>query len=468
MVRPIKLLVVLVVLGSCSSGVGAGGDGADAASNDLFVEASAQQCLGHSDCDDNDPCTEDLCLNGTCSHNPVNCDDGNICTDDYCDGGCKHEKKPGCCNSDAECDDKNPCTKDQCLSHVCVHNVYDPMCCVSDDECDDNNFCTLDFCSANRCNHTNVVGGAHGCCETDNDCLDGNPCTEDRCVDFRCVYKNAGCCNKDEDCEDLNPCTIGYCNYKQQCEYQWTKGCCVAPEHCDDGNACTNDVCKNNICENIPVPACCKSDEDCIVNDPCKKGVCKVPPGAQKGMCEISLISSPECCIQTLFFANFDDGTSGGLSLDSLYPQTKPHWVVDGKRAHSPPNSLYFGDPSTHTYDAGFSQPVGGTATTGDLGFSQIWEPELRFYLWKQTEQVASSDVLSVKVLVDGKEFEVWSTAGYPELCNTNDFSFIRVSLAAFASKKVRIQFVFDTITGFANNYEGVYLDDIEVVGKCQ
>ena len=38
------------------------------------------------DCDDDDPCTGDVCdpLTGDCINTPIACDDGNECTDDFC------------------------------------------------------------------------------------------------------------------------------------------------------------------------------------------------------------------------------------------------------------------------------------------------------------------------------------------------------------------------------------------------
>lgn len=468
MVRSSSVLAVMGVLlfGNCSSGTDAPplGD-----LGEMGSDRPLSTCLGHADCDDKDPCTHDSCLNGECRYNPVSCDDSDPCTDDWCGPvGCSHTRKPRCCLVEADCDDKDPCTRDRCVSHACVHDVLDPTCCSKDEQCDDENDCTWDRCDKGKCVHQMVTGGPKGCCQDASQCLDGNPCTDDLCIDNRCVYKNAGCCTTDEECDDLNPCTTGTCNAKQKCDYLWKKGCCVTSEDCDDDNACTSEVCKSQKCEVTTLSSCCKDDSDCQVSDPCKKGTCKTMPGQEKGECVISLISTPECCTSTLVSANFDDGTLQGFTAEALYPVSGPSWVVDSRRAASPPFSLYFGDPLTHTYDAGLGQPVGGIATSPEADLAKTWEPEVRFSLWKKTEAVASSDVLSVRVVFGGQEREVWSTAAFPMFSDTGgDFLTVRVSLGAFADHKVRIRFVFDTITGFANAYEGVYIDDIEVTGRC-
>ncbi len=469
MARVSRILAILgaLAIGDCGSGGGAPSP-LDPGPGDTGADRAAPECVGHADCDDQDPCTLDACLNGECRHGAVSCDDQDLCTDDWCgEEGCGHTRKPGCCLAEADCDDLDACTRDRCLSHACVHDVPDPTCCTKDGQCDDGNECTLDLCQSGTCAHQKVVGGS--CCDSAADCFDSNPYTDEYCIDNKCQYKNNGSgCMDDQDCDDLNPCTTGTCNAKQKCDQVWKKGCCAVTEDCDDGNACTAEVCKSGACEVTPLENCCKSDAECQVTDPCKVGTCKVPPGQDKGECVISLVSTPECCTSTLIRADFDDASLQGFAVAALYAGTGPSWVVDSRRSVSPPRSLYFGDPATYTYDAGAGLPAGGTATSPEADLARTWEPEVRFWLWKQTEVVASSDVLSLRVVAGGQEHEVWSTATFPQFSDTGgEFVPVTVSLGAFAEQKVRIRFVFDTITGFANAYEGVYLDDIEVVGRC-
>jgi len=48
-------------------------------------------------CVDDDPCTLEVCLDGTCNHQPIACDDFDICTKDTCvNGVCSHEPIPRC------------------------------------------------------------------------------------------------------------------------------------------------------------------------------------------------------------------------------------------------------------------------------------------------------------------------------------------------------------------------------------
>jgi len=64
---------------------------------DLCNPQSCNAALGGCEinainCNDFNACTQDICVNGTCTHPPVNCDDGNNCTLDTCDPtiGCKN------------------------------------------------------------------------------------------------------------------------------------------------------------------------------------------------------------------------------------------------------------------------------------------------------------------------------------------------------------------------------------------
>jgi len=74
----------------------------------------AVQCVGQPlVCDDEDPCTTDVCEQGVCVFDPVVCDDGDLCTADLCDEGvCVFVPQP--------CDDTDPCTTDACEQGECV------------------------------------------------------------------------------------------------------------------------------------------------------------------------------------------------------------------------------------------------------------------------------------------------------------------------------------------------------------
>lgn len=153
-----------------------------------------------TNCDDNNQCTIDTCVNGECQHNEVPledwkpCDDGDPCTyPDACIyGECTSVGK-------VDCDDKNPCTEDACTGT----DYQDPKGCIhtpitdntETKTCDDANACSfMDHCQFGECK------GVMDACD------DYNPCTTDSCD------KSSGEClhmpvQDGTTCDDVNGCT---------------------------------------------------------------------------------------------------------------------------------------------------------------------------------------------------------------------------------------------------------------------
>jgi len=157
-------------------------------------------------CDDNNACTTDSEVGGSCVHTPIVCDDNNLCTTDTCDPAI------GCINTAISCDDSNACTTDSCDPATgCVHTAI---------SCNDNNACTTDSCDP-----------ASGCVFTAVSCPTGQTCDP---ATGNCVAVVDLCANTV--CNDNNPCTTDTCDPA-------TGGCVFTPISCDDRNACTTDSC---------------------------------------------------------------------------------------------------------------------------------------------------------------------------------------------------------------------------------
>ena len=204
-------------------------------------------------CDDSNACTSsDICKFGDCEGNAVNCNDNNPCTDDSCDA------KKGCVNgaNSAICNDNNACTTgDSCKNTICggAPAVCDDGNVCSDDSCDkvagcvgspnvlacpDNDACT----TAEKCKNLNCVKQA-------TNCDDSNECTIDSCDAVK------GCIGKPVVDKTLCGggalwCVLGKCQAKQACGNSLQEG----TEECDDGNLIDNDAC-SNACKNNPINA---------------------------------------------------------------------------------------------------------------------------------------------------------------------------------------------------------------------
>ena len=227
-------------------------------------------------CEDGNPCTvEDRCEDGACKPGAVmHCNDGNECTTDLCDpvaGGCRSlpvEDGTPCSDPCAEnpicisgvCGGVASCPPLPCMKATCVPGdgcQYTP-----DDSlaCEDGLFCTVrDHCEGGNC-----VGLAR-------DCADDDQCTEDMCDESSgsCIHEpRAG-----QPCDDKNPCTTG-----EVCGPSGEVSCGNGvPKTCDDNNVCTADWCDSvsGQCQHTPIAVPCDDNDACTEGDMCFDGQCK-------------------------------------------------------------------------------------------------------------------------------------------------------------------------------------------------
>ncbi len=263
-------------------------------------------------CDDNNPCTTDVCNgSGGCSHpnNMVAClDDGNVCTTDACSGGvCGHKS-----NSLACPDDGNVCTTDKCAATVCGHTANTAAC------ESDGNACTIDVCAVGACVHVASTAA----------CTDGNMCTiNDVCAGGVCIA-NLITCN------DNNACTNDACDP--------STGCVFTPDGgfiCDDGNACTqNDACAGSVCAgtNSATGSYCAAGS-------CDAGACVACP---KGMVSTSVDGEGHCAFDYPIWGNrstspvgvytaVGDGTVSDSQTALVWQQTQSNTPVTWPAAQS-------------------------------------------------------------------------------------------------------------------------------------
>ncbi len=249
----------------------------DSLSDTVSVAVHDRGCLpeASADCDDDDPCTEDLCTGRLCVSVPIVCDDADLCTTDACDptnGSCKNEV--------VACAD----------NQVCVPSTGECVPCIADSDCDDENPCTDDTCNeASGCvftpDDTNPCGDADTCngrdvCEGGNcvsgpalDCDDGKPCTDDTCNPATgCVFtpNDALPCADDDFCNGLEACETGECaagsppcTAEEACDEE-AEVCfvpCLSPDDCQESQSCVDERCVWSLLvwaapsEGAPVPS---------------------------------------------------------------------------------------------------------------------------------------------------------------------------------------------------------------------
>ncbi len=292
-------------------------------------------------CDDNDACTNELCVGTTgCTNTPVSnetaCDDGDACNGlETCQGGLCTAGTP------IVCDDDDACTTESCdAADGCIYAVAaDGTSCSDGDacngmelcedgqctggtplECLNSGPCTVASCDAETgcvteplddghpCDDTNACNGAEACqsgvCKSSAalNCSDGDPCTYDSCdPEIGCVIEPAS---------DGTACPDGnICNGLETCH----NGACTAGEDivCDDGKPCTTDMCDALVgCVTAVKPngAGCSDGDACNGAELCQAGVCQT---GQPLACGDANVCTVDSCDPTVGCVNApaEDGT---------------------------------------------------------------------------------------------------------------------------------------------------------------
>lgn len=228
-----KLTLVVVTFAAMGCTTPLRNDDAGAGLDAPALDAATSECVIDMECDDDNPCTNDRCIVGTCTNfgdDSQTFDDGDFCTEnDRCLGGMPTPGTP------RDCDDGVACTDDSCEGAACLHTASDALC-------------------------TAMPGGT---CDPAAGCQYGASCTamscvpSDSCEVAACVGTT---CNRAPLCRDGEVCCGG--------------SCCA-----DDGNPCTATICgAGGMCNNVPIVGPCSDGNACTVGDSCAGGLCV--PGA--------------------------------------------------------------------------------------------------------------------------------------------------------------------------------------------
>lgn len=502
-------LLAALALAACSDDGDSGQDGGaldggatDGGRGDAKLwscETPGKACNAHDPCAINPTCGKDrLCHPQTTQ----NCDDKLACTTDTCAGLglCKHTVKDGFCalmvpgsgGSVQQCikdGAKNP--KDPCLA--CDSKLgKKSWSAASGAKCDDGNTCTKDdMCKSGQC-----AGTYYG-----NKCGDGLSCTDDLCDG------KGGCANKmksdwcriGKSCHkdgttDKGGCSV--CDVKKN-QYAWTlkKDVCKIGANCYNKAATDTSGC--GVCDPTKsATSWTPSTGSCLIQGLCYKkgeqdasgcGTCQpatsataFTPASGKcliaGKCHKDGDASPSGCgvcssaknhrwwtppaAAKLTLSTFESGL-GTWTLTS--PVGGVGWQVSKTRSHGGKNSLYYGNPTTGSYDNGKANS--GTATAASVTLPAGQKSALTLWLFMDTESTSTLDVLTISA---GAKV-LWSknAASTMPLSSYRRWVPVELDLSALAGQTVKLSFTFDTKDDWANATEGVYLDDVALVTGC-
>jgi hypothetical protein len=249
-------------------------------------------------------------------------------------------------------------------------------------------------------------------CVSDDTCEDGDFCTIDKCVSGTCLHQS-------KNCNDGNLCTDDSCDAA-------TGQCGHLPAECDDGNPCTIDSCMPTVgCENNPIQDCC--------------------PGT---------VTIDE---------DFEGELAWPVKVEFSPEEPGATWQVSTARVHEGLQSLYFGNLEMKSYDLG--DRVRAYVDSPELTLPADRATQVTFWLWLDAEATVNYDTFSVYLVMDKESFPVYGKkAGFI----MKKWTLVTLDLQVFKGKKGKLRFLFDSIDGSDNDYEGVYIDSFQVTEMCQ
>lgn len=168
---------------------------------------------------------------------------------------------------------------------------------------------------------------------------------------------------------------------------------------------------------------------------------------------------------ETVYFENFDDASADGWHKSS---GTNDLWRVasDCVTANSGAYQMAFGRASPNCdYDVGTAT---GWARTPVIDLSSYSSATLRFAHFWETESYSGGayDKMMVELSSNGgtswTQVRQWDSRD----ANPSDWDTVDVDVSSYASSQFRVRFVFDTVDGSFNNYDGWYVDDVEVLAE--
>ncbi|MBR58259.1 MAG: hypothetical protein CMH54_09585, partial [Myxococcales bacterium] len=431
-------------------------DGLDENCNGVADDEYVASTCGIGACESTSSCTdgtENACIPGDPAPDDAVCDG----IDSDCDGVNDEDYVPAGCGTGA-CANESVCTdgvESDCEPLPATGDDTD--CDAVDDDCDgetdesytDHIDCTVDTCT----------DGVNANIKTDSLCDDGEPCTDDICT---AESADDGGCSYTADDSNLPDLTLA------------------------DSNLCTDLVCQGGTSVNVNDDTNIPDDGLSCTDDSCLAGV------------EIHTTQSDDCLIDGICYREGDANSCDEFcapkvdqeafsnqmlaeDFDTIYPGTPTltiedlegtgvTWVETNFKRHTGLKSLYFGDLSTHTYESGTDR-VHGTATSEATELPSLMSIQLRFWTWIETEEFVQGnnyDHLKVNILRSNGTITdlIWDSTEFGGTTE-NGWRQVIIDISDYQSNTVQLQFEFDSGDGKHNDFEGVYIDDIQIISSC-
>lgn len=468
-------------------------------------------------CNDGEDCTkDDYCDNGVCkgTYYGDQCQDEYGCTEDVCDGkgGCLGNKlMADSCLINGACYKKGDTDAQKC--NVCdpskSTNAWTPLSlhCLINGRCEAPGAVSPDGCgecdpAKNTSDWTPVAGlckisgkcyksgdkntSAGGCAECDPTAnATGWTVKGDNClIGSKCI--NPG--DKDSlGCGECKPATNKY-DYTAIANKCLIENKCFAPGEKDPTNCGECDPTVSGNSWTVKGDNCLVSGKCYNPGDPNDDGCAQCKPTSDKyaftpltskctigANCYADTEADSSGCMQCLVATpgkwsvkgttkitiyNFESGLMGWTATNS---DAKVGWIASSRRPATGSQSLYYGDPAVGSFSTGATANK-GTVLSPSIALSAGKKAGVRLWLYGDIEKGTFGDLITISVVESGKTTSLWTK---PSTFVQKTWFEVSLDLSSYAGKTIQLKIEFDTLDGFVNDGEGLFVDDISVYENC-
>jgi len=134
-------------------------------------------------------------------------------------------------------------------------------------------------------------------------------------------------------------------------------------------------------------------------------------------------------------------------------------WHLSNLRSNSSVTSWYYGQEITQDYETGAANS-GNLTTLSTINLVENSEAVLTFYEWSEVETNPLFDRTRVQVSSDDV---TWDTI-FESHGTNNLWEKRQVNLSPYLGENISLRFWFDSVDNILNNFEGWYVDDVQIV----
>ncbi|MBN1295372.1 hypothetical protein JXA80_01240 [bacterium] len=157
-----------------------------------------------------------------------------------------------------------------------------------------------------------------------------------------------------------------------------------------------------------------------------------------------------------VFFSDDIESGEGEWTYNGLW-----HIVPEASAcnmSHSPAHSWYYGQEATCTFNTGST--TSGTLTSPIIDLTATTEAELHVWYWFEGESSTTYDTVDISAQIVGGASVLLFTVSAP----TGNWMELITDLTPICGNQIQLTFFFDSYDNIANDYQGAYIDDVEII----